>query len=271
MINGLALCAGIGGLELGLKLALGDRYRCVGYVERDTRSAAQLVAGMEATALDQAPIWESLTDFPGLVYRHRVDIVSAGIPCQPYSAAGKRLGGADKRDLVSHFIRAIREVGPSIVFLENVPLFRKDGLRRILEEMSDFGFDAEWDCFSASGVRAPHKRKRFFMVAWRVSDSISLKLWNESERGPGATQEANKGNTEPEHLGEEMAHGLWPPGPDADWSRIPEDAQPSVRRVVDGVPVQLDGERLRLLGNGVVPLVAAHAFRTLASRAKILS
>ena len=84
---GLSLCAGAGGLDLGLALAE-PGYRAVGYVERDAFAAAVLVARMEDQTLDQAPVWDDLAGFDGRPWRGAVDLVSAGYPCQPFSVAG---------------------------------------------------------------------------------------------------------------------------------------------------------------------------------------
>jgi len=93
----------------------------VGYVEREAFAAAVLVARMEDQALDRAPVWDDLTTFDGHPWRGRVDLVAAGFPCQPSSHAGQRLGTADERWLWPHVARVVREVGPSLVFIENVP------------------------------------------------------------------------------------------------------------------------------------------------------
>ena len=117
---GLSLCAGAGGLDLGLALAE-PGYRAVGYVERDAFAAAVLVARMEDQTLDQAPVWDDLTGFDGRPWRGAVDLVSAGYPCQPFSVAGRRKGTNDPRHLWPHVARVISECGPVWVFLENVP------------------------------------------------------------------------------------------------------------------------------------------------------
>ena len=87
---GLSLCAGAGGLDLGLHLALGGfaadskngagragGYRTVGYVEREAYAAAVLVARMEVAALDPAPVWDDVGTFDGAPWRGAVDIVLA--------------------------------------------------------------------------------------------------------------------------------------------------------------------------------------------------
>ena len=131
-MNGLALCAGVGGLELGLSLAI-PGYRTVGYVERDTYAAATLVARMADSALDTALVWDDITTFDGRPWRGVVDIVSAGFPCQPWSAAGQRRGTKDKRWLWPDIARIVREVGPMLVYLENVPGLLAGGLGHVCD------------------------------------------------------------------------------------------------------------------------------------------
>lgn len=170
MIHGLALCAGAGGLELGLHLALGDAYRTVGYVERDAYAAATLVARMEDEALDLAPVWDDLSTFDGHPWRGRVDLVSAGFPCQPASTAGRRRGTDDERWLWPEVVRVVRAVGPRLLFVENVPgLLTVNGgaaFEEVVEDLAALGFSAEWDRFSASEVGAPHRRERVFLLAY---------------------------------------------------------------------------------------------------------
>ena len=165
-MNGLAICAGIGGLELGLSLALGPRYTGVCYVEREAYPASLLVQRMEDGILDHAPIWDDLTTFDGRRWRGQVDIISAGIPCQPFSAAGKRKGLEDERWIWDDVARIIREVGPRHVFLENVPGIVRRGLPSILGTLASLGYNAEWDLYRASDVGAPHKRERWFLLAY---------------------------------------------------------------------------------------------------------
>lgn len=171
MIRGLALCAGAGGLELGLRLCLGDAYRCVGYVEREAFAAATLVARMEGETLDRAPVWDDLTTFDCGPWRGRVDLVSAGFPCQPSSAAGHRRGAGDERWLWPDVARVVDAVAPGLVFVENVPgLFTVDGgagFHQVVEDLSALGFDAEWDCFAAAEVGASQLRERLFLLAYR--------------------------------------------------------------------------------------------------------
>lgn len=168
VLNGLALCAGGGALDLGLQLALGDAYRTVGYVERDSFAAATLVARMGDEALDRAPVWDDLGTFDGGPWRGLVDLVSAGFPCQPFSAAGQRKGLDDARWLWPQVRRVVHEVGPAYIFVENVRGFlaQHGGLGTVLGDLADLGFDAEWEVLSAKSVGASHKRERFWLLAY---------------------------------------------------------------------------------------------------------
>ena len=88
-MRGLAVCAGVAGIELGLKLALGDSYRTVCYVEREAFAAELLARRMEEGCLEMAPIWDDLESFDGRPWRGVVDLLSAGFPCQPVSCVNE--------------------------------------------------------------------------------------------------------------------------------------------------------------------------------------
>ena len=175
MLNGLSICSGIGGFELGFKLAMGSEYRTVCYVEIDPDCQRVLEAHMQDGTLDKAPIWDNLKTFDGERWRGRVDILHGGIPCQPFSIAGRRLGAADERDLWPDTLKLIRSVRPRIVLLENVVglLHGKPGrsayFGRILGDLAEAGYDARWEVLSAAEVGASHKRERVFVVAHDAS------------------------------------------------------------------------------------------------------
>lgn len=159
-------------MELGLKLALGSDYKCLGYCEREAYAARVLVARMEDKTLDDAPIWDDLKSFPSSLFRGKVDLISAGFPCQPWSVAGQRKGIDDERWLWPAIADIIREVGPRIVFLENVPGLLNGGAGPVFGELASLGFDSEWGIFSASEVGAPHKRERVFILAYAPSGGL---------------------------------------------------------------------------------------------------
>jgi len=164
----LALFAGGGGLELGLSLAIGTHYKTVAYVERECTSAAVLATNMERKWLHPAPIWDDVTTFTGDVVSplvDNIDIVTAGFPCQPWSAAGNRKGIKDDRWLWPIIFRLVREIRPRSIFLENVPGLLHGGIEHVLGDLASVGFDAEWASVRASDVGAPHRRERVFILA----------------------------------------------------------------------------------------------------------
>jgi DNA (cytosine-5)-methyltransferase 1 len=130
-----------------------------------------------------------------------------------------------------------------------------------LADLAADGFDAEWTVVSAQEAGAPHRRNRLFALAYADRGRL------EGLRSPRL----------PDGLG--TAHGdhpdrpsCWPPGPDGDWSHIdpglwPSVPKSSVRGVADGLPTRSD--RLRVLGNAVVPAQAALAFRVLLEQAAV--
>ncbi|MFO1144526.1 MAG: DNA cytosine methyltransferase [Amaricoccus sp.] len=166
---GLSLCAGVGGLDLGLVLAC-PGYRTVGYVEREAFAAALLVARMEDAALDHAPVWDDVAGFDGGPWRGGVDIVLAGYPCQPFSVAGRRLAAADPRHLWPHVARIVGEVAPPFVFLENVAHHLRLGFPEVAGDLVGLGYRLAAGLFTAAEVGAPHRRERLFVLAARDGD-----------------------------------------------------------------------------------------------------
>ena len=189
----LHLCSGYGGFELGLRLA-GVNARTVAHVERDSYAAAALVARMAEANLDQAPIWDDLTTFDSGAWRGRVDLISSGFPCQPFSAAGSQRGIEDDRWLWPAIKRIICGVGPRFVFLENVPGLIRGGLSFVLADLAELGFDAEWGLHSAAEVGAPHKRERFWLLAY--ADRIGRLPGDGPGTGPSGRWSHFEGNGE---------------------------------------------------------------------------
>lgn len=170
MIRGLALCAGIGGIELGLHRVFGNSYRTVCYVEREAFAAAVLVARMADSSLDEAPIWDDLTTFDGYPWRGKVDLLSAGYPCQPFSHAGRRKGTDDPRHLWPHIARVIRECGPGLVFLENVPGHLSLGFEEVVQELEGLDYEVAACLTRASDAGSPHRRERLFVLARSIGE-----------------------------------------------------------------------------------------------------
>jgi DNA (cytosine-5)-methyltransferase 1 len=160
----LSLCAGVGGLDLGVKLAVPGA-RTVGYCEREAFAASVIVARIQDKALDDAPIWDDIATFDGQPWRGSVDCIIAGYPCSPFSYAGRRGGTADPRHLWPHVARIIREVAPTFVFLENVPGHLNLGFREVRDELQEMGYRVEAGIYSAAECGASHLRKRLFVLA----------------------------------------------------------------------------------------------------------
>lgn len=164
MLNGLDICAGSGIGSLAFERAGLSRTVC--YIERDPYCQSVLQQRQRDGWLSPAVIWDDLRTFDGRPWRGCVDFIFGGIPCQPYSLAGKQRGAADERDLWPDTRRIIREVGPRLVLIENVPGLLVRGLGRILGELAEDGYDAEWATVSAADVGAWHLRKRVWLVAY---------------------------------------------------------------------------------------------------------
>lgn len=194
----LSLCTGYGGLDLGLARAFGD-VRPVAYVEIEAFAVANLVAKMEAGELAPAPIWTDLKTLDWSLFRGKVDILSGGFPCQPFSSAGNRRGDDDPRHLWPYIARGIRIVRPALVFMENVDGLLSAKLKRdgwsdqegtpvalhVLRELERLDYQAEGSIFSAEETGAPHQRKRLFFLA--ISNSLKDRSRIElSERIRGA-------------------------------------------------------------------------------------
>lgn len=287
----LELFAGGGGLAHGLKLAV-PSVRTVCYVEREAFAAACLVARMEKEELDSAPVWDDVGTFDGFAWRGVVDCVSGGFPCQDISFAGKGAGLEGERSgLWREYARIVAEVRPRFVFVENVAALRTRGLDRVLADLAALGFDAEWVCLRASDAGAPHRRERLFLLAYaehgaefeRARDTRGQAAqWSSIGGGPERSREG-LANTRGQRLegselyrpaaaaalGGDSVLPVWPPGRDdlAGWRSVltkRPDVEPAICRMADGLAHRVD--RLRLLGNGVVPQQAALAYRLLHAR-----
>ena len=266
-ITHLSLCSGYEGIGLGLRRVL-PNLREIAYVEREGFPVANLVAKMEAGELDKAPVFTDVKTFPYGKFRGCVDILSGGFPCQPFSSAGKRNGVEDPRHLFPYIADVIRECQPRIVFLENVEGIisakTADGesvLQYVLRELEGLGYRATAGVFSAAEVGAPHQRKRVFILAHRNNTGLEgHQLHSSSEQGePIQADTWSAGSTR---------FPSRPSEPQHDWEepRVTGKAESRLGRATNGSANRVD--RLRLLGNGVVPATAAKAFVTLINRIK---
>ena len=292
MLRELALFAGAGGGILGGHL-LGWRTVCA--VEYDAYAASVLVARQNDGCLPHFPIWDDVRTFDGGPWRGRVDVISGGFPCQDISTAGKGAGiGGERSGLWREFARIIREVRPRFVFVENSPALVTRGLGVVLGGLAALGYDAEWGVLGADDVGAPHRRKRI----WIVADAEPTRLEGQRavSRQPEVAQPRD-GRTLADAEGQPIGAGLcegeqgevWRgrsgdgcgsrdvdaplcerhqppqdevrPGRNADLDASWWGVEPAVGRVAHGVAHRVD--RLKCIGNGQVPQVAALAWRLL--------
>lgn len=285
--RGLSLCAGYGGLDLGLHIAE-PAYRTVGFVEREAHAAATLVARMGDQALDPAPVWDDLRSFDGRPWRGRVHLIAAGYPCQPFSLAGNRLGAEDPRHLWPEVYRIVREVEPEWLFFENVAGHLTLGFADVLTDLRGLGFEVAAGLFTAEEVGASHVRTRLFVVAYanRARQRLlsgcgdsggEAEVHRPLRRGQGEQrpiQYEHRQSGLDDDLDDAAVAGvdagkalpLFAPGPAEleDWSRILDrrpDLQPGLLRTGDGMDGRLD--RTAAVGNGVCSVAAALAWSTL--------
>lgn len=162
-----SLFAGIGGLDLGFERA---GMACRWQVEIDPWCRRVL-----AKHWPDVPRHDDIKTFPPERGDWSVDVICGGFPCQDISNAGKRAGiNGERSGLWSEMLRVIRVVRPRIVVVENVAALASRGLDRVLGDLSEIGFDAEWRIISAAEFGAPHLRRRLFIVAYsrgHVSDA----------------------------------------------------------------------------------------------------
>ncbi len=261
-----SLFAGIGGIDLGLERA---GMTCTWQVEIDPWCQRVL-----------AKHWPHVPRFAdvrtvGARELDPVDLICGGFPCQDISNAGRRRGiDGDQSGLWREFARILCELRPEYALVENVAALRVRGLGRVLGNLAACGYDAEWDCVPAAAVGAPHLRDRLFVVAHARRERERLEPESQS-RGGGTHVVGHDG--EDRDVAGAAGSRWWPAR-----SVLPEGAEgrralrefarrgwwftePDVGRVAARVSARVD--RLRGLGNAVVPQVAEYVGHFIARHA----
>jgi len=242
-VNELALFAGAGGGILGGKL-LGWRTVCA--VERDAYAAQVLAQRQNDGILQPFPIWSDVCSFDGKPWRGIVDVVSGGFPCQDISSAGKGAGITGERSgLWKQMARIIGEVRPQFVFVENSPMLVSRGLTTVIGDLATMGYDARWGVFGSIDAELPTLRERLFIAA--SADGVRL-------------ERARKHNQNGKYLDKQKLQK--PKKASALLQSLLQrfDAA-DIQRVPNGMAYRVD--KLRAIGNGQVPAVAATAWRIL--------
>lgn len=263
----LSLFSGIGGLDLAAEWA---GFTTVGQCEMADYPTAVLEKHWP-----DVPRWRDIRTLTKEVFHERagglrtVDVISGGFPCQPFSVAGKQRGKEDERFLWPEMLRVIRELRPHCVVGENVPRIIKIAARQVVEDLEREGYHVVVLQFEAAAVGAWHRRARCFFVG--IDDlSDAEGLGQQGDRTDGEPERgARSGAEKPEGL--RAVCDAMPGRRDRDARRreSPEPAdgrqwaaEPGVGRVADGLPFRV--ERIRALGNAVVPQQAYPIFRAIA-------
>jgi DNA (cytosine-5)-methyltransferase 1 len=213
-LTAVEICAGAGGQALGLEQA-GFRHAAAVELDADACETLRRNRGDEWKIVE-----DDVANVDGRAYAG-VDLLAGGVPCPPFSIAGKQLGADDDRDLFPHALRLVAEARPRAVLLENVRGLgarRFDGYRaQVLGQLAGLGYQAWWDVVSALDHGVPQLRPRFVLVA-------VARAWAPGFRWPGAlnVRSATVGET----LADLMASRGWPGA--ADWAARAHGIAPTI-------------------------------------------
>ena len=213
-LRSIEICAGAGGQALGLEQAGFDH---VALVEIEKAACVTLKLNR--------PEWNGIEgdvhSFSAEDYRGEVDLLAGGVPCPPFSVAGKQLGAADERDLFPEALRLVEECEPRAVMLENVkgifyPKF-KDYRDQIISRLHAMGYKTWWNLVQASDYGVSQLRPRAVLVAIKEP-------WASSFVWPSARSEIRQ--TVGELLHDQMASRGWE-GAD-EWAARASDIAPTL-------------------------------------------
>lgn len=294
LLTHFSLCSGIGGIDIAAEWA---GFKTIGQSEIDDYASKVLAKNFKGVKNygDIRTVTAERIRRNG-IERGAITVLSAGIPCQPYSLAGKGLGDSDSRDLEQELIRVVGELQPRWVLVENTPgLFSRKNQRyfdRILTDISALGYSVGWGMWGACDVGSPHNRERVFIICRAISNAISERrntneiqrreplessrqthykriyggrlqpkrvcsllpyttsnelgvCWRKKKIGEFRKRRYDNRNRAQRHV-----DGQW-------W-----ETEPNVGRVANGISNRVD--RLRCLGNAVVPQQAYPIFKAIA-------
>jgi DNA (cytosine-5)-methyltransferase 1 len=233
MLNHGSLFSGIGGFDLAAEWM---GWKNVFQVEINVFCQKVLKKNFPDTKQ-----YSDITKFNGTQYEHKIDILTGGFPCQPFSVAGKRKGRNDNRFLWPEMLRIVREIKPTYVIAENVHGIINMELRTVCSDLENEGYQVQPFSIPACAVNAPHQRQRVWIIAhsncFRQQRRFKRMYQPHDQRfitkylSPITLQQRWQGNNLP------------PPG---------------ICRSTDGLPNRLD--RIKSLGNAIVPPLAYSIF-----------
>lgn len=242
-----SLFSGIGGIDLGLQMTGGFETRWMCEIDPWCRRVL-------AKHWPDVPCYEDVTTLDFETVEH-VDVICGGFPCQDISNAGQRAGLSGERSgLWREMLRAVRVVRPRFLLVENVAAITNRGMATLHGELAALGYDVESDCIPAAAVGAPHIRDRAFVLAY-PSDDWTGRRKQQSQGGEGTAQVANANERGRDGWSGAFGACWWTQPTDCGWWIV----EPALDRVATGIPRRVD--RLRGLGNAVVPQVVEHIGR----------
>ena len=230
-----SLFTGIGGIDLGLERA---GFEIAWQCELDSWCRQLLHQHWPSV-----PQYEDVTELRG-GQLEPVEMLAGGFPCQDVSVAGRQAGLKEgtRSGLWSEYARLIGEIRPRYVLVENVPGLLVRGMDRVLGDLSEIGYDAEWHCIPASYIGAPHQRDRIWIMAYSSSTGLEGYTGDGEDCGEPGRFGTKAGG--PVSKGSLLCGGL----PKGRWP-----SEPDVGRVAHGIPNRVD--RLKCLGNALVPQI----------------
>ena len=270
MLTHLSLFSGIGGLDLAAEWA---GFTTVGQCE-----FADYPTKVLEKHWPDVPRWRDIRTLTKESFYERtglrtVDVLSGGFPFQPFSVAGKQKGKGDDRYLWPEMLRVITELRPRCVVGENVSGIIKIAAGQVVKDLERAGYHGVVFNFEAAAVGAWHRRSRVFFTGLAdVAEADGSGLQgSEQHETPDAAEDAGEQPSRvpagecSEAVYDAMCSGC---AGDARWGKSQEladgrcwAAEPDVGRVAHGIPNRVD--RLKCLGNAVVPQQAYPIFRAL--------
>lgn len=244
-----------------------------------------------------------IRQFDAQPFKGKIDILTGGFPCQPFSQAGKRRGTADNRYLWPEMLRVIREIKPTWVVGENVYgiLNWNEGLvfEQVHSDLEAEGYEVQSFVLPATSVNAPHRRNRVWFVAHAIekkntsNPNVHGRKWRNSENEKYSNKSRKYAQRDPQQMGDNVTHGnIERLEGSAKARNIKKSRQKAFKHYArfcqggywrswptqspvcggnDGLPIELDGitisrwrkETIRLYGNAVVPQLAQRIFRAI--------
>lgn len=179
-MNFIDVCSGIGGFRSALEL---NGHNCLAFAEIDKYAKQSYRAIYDTDGEEELDDITTITDEHFRLYRGRCDIITGGFPCQTFSIAGNRRGFEDTRGTIFfHIARAIKEIQPSYVLLENVKgLLSHDKGRTygtIIQALDELGYIVEWQLFNSKYWGVPQNRERVYILVTRKDVFTGPKLFD---------------------------------------------------------------------------------------------